>query len=1193
MPLEANGTRVGIDHILCIPADSIAATDEKKRLHYECFVNAAFVSQAAYSEDPHAELVQNVANAKGRVRHSIVEIWPSISRQWLIAIDSNGILYVSFRGTTAQDWKDILTDLNVVPLETTLGGQMHRGFLDRSRTCFKDNLITSIYWAKDCKGLVLTGHSLGGAVATAAGIEFLGKFGNALLTDLFGRGHGDGAQHADNAADHIAFAVITFGAPPVADDALARQLSRLRHDRYFHNVTHQGDVIPLGAAAIFNYAAGRAQDALNRVTEVVDMIITVVTGNNVDISGIINRGLAVLRQIVGNLMPVYCAFGIPYVITNANGMITVSVPKTPGQAAALCWSLTIQDLAEATPNNVTNAHSIRWHRDGLYTDSVLDLGWGAARQHVKGLRLTVPTLADRRLLYVDPRNAIRAIKSLRFTTLSISIDSNVDWFLQSIESISIGGDAVGGEDNAGPVAVVQGFHGGGSATATIEFSEFARIADRSEAIRNGAVNVRTVFGTHHVDDARYVYVGSSKTASYGFRRLFNVATMLLLLDDDHAGTQEIQSIMQQLVAIAAFKPDSTPLGRNFENFGGSAAQAAVAKYMGRLAPFFAPRSAFANLLIHNLSAPPPFPPGIAADASRLWHMVATTVVLCEALKHSDAQNMPADAHAFALQGRNSLLELGQIVAAFHDQYTAALARDADAVAQDLADRSFEAPRELCKALVNMLTPETVVALSLYTPQEIYVRPEGWQAFARGAKKVLATAGLGLASIVPVAVGTALGIAAVALTLAAGVVVGVPIGVYAAFWGMELENDEEARDRLAENIRSAANNGFGESLNPLPNYYLPIVTPSVPSFSEDCHKLRLMTLFKTMQLRAPPSAMDAEDSIFAQMSRLRLDPCAASFQDHLKAAQAPQPGDTNLQAESRQALGRLFHFTQSLYNPQQYLDWFQALCILGKLRAKVSECYVVGTEGGIRVGKSTLLNKVFDADVPYGPAVDQFTTSLRLVRTGHGGIRVLDAPGLDEADNSVRMLSKSARDLVDMSLVVLDSTYAHAANDTMTAVARNIADLINRQLPVLVLFNKADLLAQSFRPGRRAQANPEELRQLRLRAHSQFSARLTLIRQTWERLIRMELNGLERVISVQETPLGGGLVQAEYFQARIIDILQPCCLEDDDDLQGNDDRMVFTRECFESVNGTDNAVWSVETIRRWVREHVPLRIAQRW
>ena len=82
-------------------------------------------------------------------------------------VQDRGVTIISIRGT--DNTKNVLTDLDARPFkDRKLGVQVHRGFRDASEK-LKNDIIENVPLEEN---IILTGHSLGGAIAQILGLWF-------------------------------------------------------------------------------------------------------------------------------------------------------------------------------------------------------------------------------------------------------------------------------------------------------------------------------------------------------------------------------------------------------------------------------------------------------------------------------------------------------------------------------------------------------------------------------------------------------------------------------------------------------------------------------------------------------------------------------------------------------------------------------------------------------------------------------------------------------------------------------------------------------------------------------------------------------------------------------------------------------------------------------------------------------------
>ncbi len=124
--------------------------------------------------------------------------WRIVDSEACIALTDDGTAYVVFRGT--QNFRDVLTDLAFWPVEWNDTGLVHWGFLTGWALLAQE---FAVWFAGNHPArIVVTGHSLGGALAT-----------------LF-------------AAQNPSAKLVTFGCPLVGDAAFAAQFAGRTVQRY-------------------------------------------------------------------------------------------------------------------------------------------------------------------------------------------------------------------------------------------------------------------------------------------------------------------------------------------------------------------------------------------------------------------------------------------------------------------------------------------------------------------------------------------------------------------------------------------------------------------------------------------------------------------------------------------------------------------------------------------------------------------------------------------------------------------------------------------------------------------------------------------------------------------------------------------------------------------------------------------------
>lgn len=133
--------------------------------------------------------------------------------------DSAGIKFVAFRGTDISDSRDIWSDIDLLQTPA-FQGYVHRGFWARASAVDIKPLKALV---ESGHRMVLTGHSLGGAVAALGTLRLLGEL---------------------SAEYHVHVSCITFGQPLVGDARLADFVDSRGYRHVFHAFINGADIVP-------------------------------------------------------------------------------------------------------------------------------------------------------------------------------------------------------------------------------------------------------------------------------------------------------------------------------------------------------------------------------------------------------------------------------------------------------------------------------------------------------------------------------------------------------------------------------------------------------------------------------------------------------------------------------------------------------------------------------------------------------------------------------------------------------------------------------------------------------------------------------------------------------------------------------------------------------------------------------------
>ena len=147
-------------------------------------VNASWLADAAllaYAEPDFAEArFQQTGFTKVRFVHG-----PESHTQGYVAANDHFVI-ITFRGTEVINWKDVRTDVKVIPVAWDDGGKVHKGAKEAlDEVWHKDGLghhLDALKQEKPTRTFWFTGHSLGAAVATLA----VRRFGSGGTLYTFG-----------------------------------------------------------------------------------------------------------------------------------------------------------------------------------------------------------------------------------------------------------------------------------------------------------------------------------------------------------------------------------------------------------------------------------------------------------------------------------------------------------------------------------------------------------------------------------------------------------------------------------------------------------------------------------------------------------------------------------------------------------------------------------------------------------------------------------------------------------------------------------------------------------------------------------------------------------------------------------------------------------------------------------------------
>jgi V8-like Glu-specific endopeptidase len=182
-------------------------TLEQDSFSWRTALSAVIASKLAYED---ADSIEQTVRQRWQMNHSEF-IQQDKTECFLAWNDRQAIL--AFRGTQMTNLGDWLTDLNVLPI-TRDYGIVHRGFLSAFQVVQKT--LEDHLRRLDGIPLVVTGHSLGGALATIAAAEWRGR--------------------------HSIRGVYTFGQPAVGRSTFPQYMG-LHYGSKFFRIVYRDDVV--------------------------------------------------------------------------------------------------------------------------------------------------------------------------------------------------------------------------------------------------------------------------------------------------------------------------------------------------------------------------------------------------------------------------------------------------------------------------------------------------------------------------------------------------------------------------------------------------------------------------------------------------------------------------------------------------------------------------------------------------------------------------------------------------------------------------------------------------------------------------------------------------------------------------------------------------------------------------------------
>ena len=203
-----------------LPDDPIASLYRKS-------VRASAIAYLDHKDEKLSELARFTALPSSKVRHI------KSGESNVIVLVNSELLLIAFRGTNdAEDW---VKNVNFIPVSTSWG-HVHSGFQNALDDVWVDLLATVREYRTTNQPVVVTGHSLGGAMAILASLRLASVGLPPDLTVTFGQppvGYESFSRGFDLAAPLIRFVNHRDVVPEVQTPFLVAPLTHVGERRYF------------------------------------------------------------------------------------------------------------------------------------------------------------------------------------------------------------------------------------------------------------------------------------------------------------------------------------------------------------------------------------------------------------------------------------------------------------------------------------------------------------------------------------------------------------------------------------------------------------------------------------------------------------------------------------------------------------------------------------------------------------------------------------------------------------------------------------------------------------------------------------------------------------------------------------------------------------------------------------------------